>query len=101
MTSNTPKIDSKKFRRFEDCKKLVVELKTFKTLYQWTAAFHCLHSSSFQDFLDHFYFSVYVSLLYYSCVLGLRHFCILRRFRLLIGKKKKVFKRFEELLYNR
>lgn len=46
------------YRNFEDYAWMMVELKAFfKTLYQWTVAYDCLHISSFLKFLDLFSFS--------------------------------------------
>lgn len=49
----------------------VVDLKTFfKTLYQWTTAYVCLHISRYYYFLDLSSFSDYVFLLYTWVVLS-------------------------------
>jgi hypothetical protein len=49
---NVVYLERKKCRVFENCERMVVELKAFffKTLYQWTNAYDCLHISSFPDF---------------------------------------------------
>jgi hypothetical protein len=59
-------------RSFEDCERMVVELKAFffKTVYLWTTTFDGLHITNFLDFLDLLSFFGYVFLLYTSCVFG-------------------------------
>jgi hypothetical protein len=52
-------LERKKWSSFEDCERTVVELEAllFKTLYQWTTAYDCLHISTFPYFLDLLSFS--------------------------------------------
>jgi hypothetical protein len=47
------------YRSFEDCERMVVELKTFffKTLFQRTTTYDYFQISNFLDFLDFLYFN--------------------------------------------
>lgn len=82
-------------RNFEDCVKLVVELKDimFKILYEWITTTSSSRFSNFLEFLDLccFSFPKWVFLLYAPYVLRLRPCHSLLRLYNLSKKKKKYF----------